>query len=254
MPRLIFIVLVTLILMYGVLSFGLFVFQRSFIYFPQPRSATDNSAILTLNVEGEQILVSKRAGRGSDAVIYFGGNAEYVTYSLPALEEAFPERSIYALNYRGYGGSTGKPSEAAIIKDALNLFDRIHTDHPHIIVIGRSLGSGVAIQVASLRPVERLVLVTPYDSLLNIAADRFHFLPLRWLMLDKFESWRFAPRVNARTSVIAAQHDEVIPFASTQVLLKYLPPSLTTLTVIPNVAHNSISESLEYIPSLRGTP
>ena len=254
MPRVIFMVPAILTFMYGALCLGLFVFQRSFIYYPQPKSATDNSPTLTLNVEGERILVSTRAGPGSDAIIYFGGNAEYVSHGLPILVDTFPERSLYALNYRGYGGSTGKPSEAAIITDALNLFDRIHTDHPHIIVIGRSLGSGVAIQVASLRPIERLVLVTPYDSLLNIAAGQFHFFPLRWLMLDKFESWRYAPTVNAPTSVIAAQNDEVIPFASTQALLRYLPASLTTLTVIPGVSHNSISESPEYIPALRGTP
>jgi uncharacterized protein len=254
MARLIFIVPVTLTFMYGALCLVLFAFQRSLIYYPQPKSATDNSPTLTLNIEGERIIVSTRAGRGHYAVIYFGGNAEYVAYSLPTLGEAFPERFIYALNYRGYGGSTGKPSEAAIIQDALYLFDRIHADHPNVIVIGRSLGSGVAIQVASQRPVERLVLVTPYDSLLNIAASQFRFFPLRRLMLDKFESWRFAPKLNAPTSVIAAQPDEVIPFARTQGLLKYLPPSLTSLTVIPGVDHNSISESPEYIPALRGTP
>jgi len=240
--------------MYGALCLGLFVFQRSFLYYPQPRPSTDNSPTLTLNIDGEQILVSTRAGSSSDALIYFGGNAESVPQSLPTLEAAFPERSLYALNYRGYGGSTGKPSETAIITDALNLFDRIHTDHPHIIVIGRSLGSGVAIQVASRRPVERLILVTPYDSLLKIAASQFHFVPLRWLMLDKFESWRYAPKVTAATHVVAAQNDEMIPFASTQALVRYLPPSLTTLTVIPDVSHNSISESPEYIPALRGTP
>jgi len=117
--------------------------------------------------------------------------------------------------------------------------------------LGKHLGSGVAIHLASVRPAERLVLVTPYDSLLNVAATQFGFFPLRWLMLDKFESWRYAPRVTAPTQLIAAQNDEVIPLSSTRALYKCFPPSLATLTVIPGVWHNTISESPEYIPLLR---
>jgi len=228
--------------------------QRSFIYFPQPKSAKDDSPTLTLSVDGERVLVSTRVGTGADAVIYFGGNAEDVSYSLPTLAGAFPERSLFAMNYRGYGGSTGKPSEVALISDALALFDRVHLDHPHIIVIGRSLGSGVAIHIASERSVERLVLVTPYDSLLAIAASQFRYFPLHSLMLDKFESWRYAPQVTAPTQIIAAENDDVIPYASTKLLYDHLPPSLATLVVIQGVGHNSISESSDYIPALRRTP
>jgi uncharacterized protein len=252
MPRFMFIVPAIAAFLYFALCVAMFIAQRSFIYYPQPKSATEGHS-LTLTVDDAQILIATRAGAGPDAVIYFGGNAEDVSGSLPTLSDAFPERSLFALNYRGYGGSTGKPSEAALIADALVLFDRVRVDHTRIIVIGRSLGSGVAIHVASLRPVERLVLVTPYDSLLKIAATQFPFLPIRWLMLDKFESWRYAPKVAAPTQLIAAQNDEVISFASTESLYKHFPPAVATLTVIRGVGHNSISESPEYVPLLRGT-
>jgi pimeloyl-ACP methyl ester carboxylesterase len=76
---------------------------------------------------------------------------------------------LYLLHYPGYGGAAGRPSETALVADALALFDQVAARHPRVTVIGRSLGSGVAIQVASARPVERLVLVTPYDSLMEIA-------------------------------------------------------------------------------------
>jgi pimeloyl-ACP methyl ester carboxylesterase len=132
------------------------------------------------------------------------------------------------------------------------LFDHVHLDHPHIIVIGRSLGSGVAVHLASLRPVEHVVLVTPYDSLLKIAASQFRFFPVRWLLIDKFESWRYAPKITAPTQLIAAQYDEVIPFASTQSLYKHFPQGLATLTVISMVSHNTISESPDYVRLLRG--
>jgi uncharacterized protein len=238
---------------YLALCLALFLGQRSFIYFPPPKSARNNEATLTLNVNGERILVSTRETLSADAVLYFGGNAEDVSHSLPSLADAFPDRSLYAMNYRGYGGSTGKPSETALIADARALFDRVHTDHPKIIVIGRSLGSGVATHIASEQPVERLILVTPYDSLLTVATGQFGFLPLRWLMNDKFESWRYAPKVTAPTHLIAAQNDEVIPTASTQALYKAFPASRATLTVIPGVGHNTISESPDYIPLLRNT-
>lgn len=130
----------------------------------------------------------------------------------------------------------------------------MHADHPNIIVIGRSLGSGVAVRIASERPVERLVLVTPYDSLLNIAATQFGFFPLRWLMLDKFESWRYAQRITAPTQLIVAQQDEVIPATSTHALFNSFPQSLAKLAVIPRVGHNSISESPEYITLLSKDP
>jgi len=204
MPRAILIVAAIAAFMYVALCLVVFLGQRSLIYYPQPRSGADDNTTLTLAVDNARVLVTTRPRKALDAVIYFGGNAEDVSRSLPTLADAFPERSLFALNYRGYGGSTGKPSEPALIADALNLFDRVHVDHPHIIVIGRSLGSGVAIHVASVRPAERLVLVTPYDSLQGIAARQLPYFPVRWLMLDKFESWRYAPQVTAPTQLIAS--------------------------------------------------
>src|SRR3989338_7417387 len=144
--------LVSLLALLAVLYLGgcvaLFVFQRDLIYFPQPRS-------------------------GPNALIYFGGNAEDVSLNLPGFSEAFPEHAIYLLHYRGYGGSTGQASEEAIRRDALAMFDRVQVEHPHTVVVGRSLGSGVAVYLASQRPAARLVLITPYDSLQEIAAGQF---------------------------------------------------------------------------------
>ena len=252
LARVILIVLAIGAFIYAALCLALFLGQRSFLYYPHAKSAADDNT-LTLNVDGERVLVTTLARPGSEAVIYFGGNAEDVSHSLPTLADAFPDRSLYAMNYRGYGGSSGKPSESALIADALALFDRVHADHPHIVVIGRSLGSGIAVHIASMRPVERLVLVTPYDSLADIAAIHFPYFPVRWLLLDKFESGRYAPKVTAPTKMIAAQNDEIIPLASTEALHRHLPQSLATLTVIKGVGHNNISDSPEYVRLLAET-
>jgi len=161
----------------------------------------------------------------------------------------FPTCANYLMHYRGYGGSTGKPSEAALFGDALELFDQVHTQHPDIDVIGRSLGSSVATYLASQRPVAHLVLVTPFDSVQNIAARQFSLVPVKLLLLDKFESWRFAPRVTAPTTLIAADHDEIVPRESTEALRAYFRN--VTIHVIAG-GHNTISNNPEYVGLIRG--
>ncbi len=232
----------------------LFAFQRSLIYFPQPPSAVDGASKFTLPTDGAQVLVTARQRNGPDAVIYFGGNAEDVNFSLPSLSSAFPAHAIYLPHYRGYGGSPGKPSETALVTDALALFDKVRTEHPNIVIIGRSLGSGVAVQVASLRRAEKLVLVTPYNSLQELAASQFPFFPVRWLLLDKFESWRYAAQVTSPTLIIAAEHDEVIPRTSTETLHAHFRIGVSTLRIVAGAGHNTVSESKEYVSLLRGMP
>jgi pimeloyl-ACP methyl ester carboxylesterase len=169
---------------------------------------------------------------------------------MPAFSAGFPDSAIYLLHYRGYGGSSGKPSEEALFNDALTLFDEVHAQHPDVDVVGRSLGSGVAVYLASQRPIARLVLVTPYDSLQELGVRQFPYLPVRWLLRDKFESWRFAPRVTAPTLLIAADHDEIIPRESTELLRSRFKPGVASLVVLPGTDHNTISSNPEYIPLL----
>jgi pimeloyl-ACP methyl ester carboxylesterase len=116
--------------------------------------------------------------------------------------------------------------------------------------MGRSLGSGVAIRLASERPAVRLVLITPYSSIVELGARQFPYFPVRWLMQDKYESWRYAPKITVPTLLIAAGNDEVIPRASTEDLYSRFPPGVAALQVIPGVGHNTISNSPLYFTSL----
>ncbi len=243
-----------LVLIYLGVCAALFAFQRSLIYVPQSRSTENTAPTITLSVQGAEVLVTTRQRPTSDALIYFGGNAEDVSYSLPDLAAAFPKRALYLMNYRGYGGSTGKPTETALVADAVALFDKVQAEHKNVVVVGRSLGSGVAIQLASLRPVARLVLVTPYDSIEELAAQRFRYFPVRWMLLDKFDSGKIAPRIAAPTLLIAAEHDEVIPRASTEALFKRFRPRVATMSVVADTGHNTISQSLDYLALLKGLP
>jgi uncharacterized protein len=247
-------ILLTMLLFVAVLFAGLcvavFVFQRSLIYFPQPRSNQAGITLMTLRTSTGTVLVSTRPHVGPDALIYFGGNAEDVSQNMPDFTAAFPNYAIYLLHYPGYGGSSGHPSERAIVTAALALFDRIHAEHSNVVVIGRSLGSGVAVHLASERPVARLVLVTPFDSLGDVAAEHYPFLPVRWLLRDKFESWRYAPQVTAPTRIIVAEQDEVIPRTSTDRLRTRFKGGIAAWVVVPGVGHNSISDSPDYLPLL----
>ena len=229
----------------------LFAFQRNLIYYPQPRDNTTGITILTIEDGAERALVSSRPHEGEDAVIYFGGNAEDVSLDMPEYAAAFPNAAIYLLHYRGYGGSSGAPTEKGIVADALALFDLVHAQHKNVVVIGRSLGTGVAVQVASQRPVVRLVLVTPYDSFTDIAAKHYPYLPVGLLLRDKFESWRYAPHITAPTLIIAAADDEVIPRSSTEGLRDRFRGGVARYIVIPGAGHNSVSDSPNYFALLK---
>ena len=250
--------LIVAALAYLAVCAALFLLQHRLTYMPPPPSALavagTGATMLTLPVNGAELRVTVINPQGAKALIYFGGNAEDVNYTAPELTAAMPGHSIYLPHYRGYGGSTGKATEQALVADALALFDQVQRQHASVEVVGRSLGSGVAVQLASARPVARLVLVTPYDSILEVAAGTLRYFPVRWILRDTFESWRYASRVRAPTLLISAENDELIPRARTEALLPHFPKGQAALKVIAGTGHNTISHSAEYIPLLRGTP
>lgn len=252
--RTLWVAILLALMVYLGLSAILFTQQRSMLYFPQPMAPGGETHTILLPGADTKVLVSSRELPGPKALIYFGGNAEDVSRNLPAFSTSFPHHALYLLHYRGYGGSAGEPSEDALVKDALSLFDLAHARHGRVLVVGRSLGSGLAVRVASMRPAARLVLVTPYDSLVDIAANLYPGLPVRWLMRDRYESWRYAPQVAAPTLIITAERDEVIPRQSTELLYTRFRKGVASMAVIANKGHNSVSESPLYLPMFVAAP
>lgn len=250
MPRVMISFLVLVAFLYFGVCIALSVFQRSLIYYPQPRSIGTSDTVVKLPVADADVLVSVRPHDGPNALVYFGGNAEDVSLNLSAFSQAFPSYAIYLLHYRGYGGSSGSPSEESIQRDAVALFDKVHAEHSHMVVVGRSLGAGVAVRLASQRPASRLILITPYNSLQEIVVNHFPFFPVNWLLQDKFESWRYASHISVPTLLIVAEHDEVIPRSSTESLYSHFASGVASLQVIADTGHNTISESPEYLKIL----
>ena len=149
-------------------------------------------------------------------VLYYGGNAEEALAFAPAAEATYGQRAVLLMNYRGYGLSGGTPSERAIVRDALELYDwiakRPDLDAAHIALHGRSLGSGVAVQVAAARPAAcRVVLTSPYDSVSDVAGRIYPWLPVKWLARHPFDSAARAPGVRVPAQIFIAENDTLIP-------------------------------------------
>ena len=250
MRRMLTLLLITVAVAYAGFCVALYVMQRSFQYFPTPRRLGPTQMAGTFQSGDTLLQLTVRPHAGPGALLYFGGNGEDVSSSVAPLVAAFPDREIVMLHYRGYGGSAGRPTEADITADAAGLFDKVHAQHPDVIVMGRSLGTGVAARLASTRPASRLVLVTPYDSLLGIAERQFPIFPVRYLLIDKYESWRYVPKITVPVLILAAERDEVIPAASTETLRARFPAGQVTWVVVPGASHNTIGDDPLYVRSL----
>lgn len=184
----------------------------------------------------------------SRIVLYFGGNGEDVLYAITNSQALHAARML-ATNYRGYGLRKGRPSQAALFEDALAVYDYVASQpsvRPEdIVVMGRSLGSGVATYVAAHRPVRAAILVTPYDSVRAVAKASYPFLPIGLLLKHPFPSDTFAPKITAPALFIAADQDVVIPPAHAQRLAAVWGGE-KTVRILTGAGHNGISEHPDY--------
>jgi pimeloyl-ACP methyl ester carboxylesterase len=184
------------------------------------------------------------------AVVYFGGNGEGLDWLVPELPARLPNHTAYLVAYRGYGASDGRPSEAALTEDAVAVLDHAASRHGvPVDVIGRSLGSAVAMQVAVRRTIGELVLVTPFDS--AVAVSQFHlpWFPAGWLLADRWDSEAAAPRVRARTLVVSAGRDTVIPRQLTDRLVAAFTSSPQVLH-LPDREHNDVADDPGFWPTV----
>ncbi len=242
--------LATLVAGYLVICGYVYVDQRKAMYFPQ---FTRSDPVQTnFRVESGGLVLHGwvvNPGR-RDAVLYFGGNAESVEYNRAEFSRWLPDRSVYLVPYRGYGANDGEPTEEHLYADALALYDVVRERHPEgaIAAIGRSLGSGVAAYLASQQAVEKLVLVTPFDSLAAVGQAHYPWLPVRWLAKDHYDSARYLSDYTKPVLVIRAGQDRVIPPERTDALIAALPepPEVVQL----RGGHNDIGDSDAYYRGL----
>lgn len=233
------------VLLYGAFCVSLYLGQGRLVYHPEGTWQVKQRPDFELARDGITLRGWVMNPGQRRALLYFGGNAERVEDARTELASWFPDRTIYLLPYRGYGASDGTPTEAALVADAVALFDQVAPHHASVAVIGRSLGSGVAVQLAAQRPVERLVLVTPFDSLVRMAASYYPWVPVSGLMRERFESWRYAAAIHAPVLLIRAEQDEIIPAERTAALAAAFPQA-PMQQVVADAGHNTIQDYADY--------
>jgi pimeloyl-ACP methyl ester carboxylesterase len=187
-------------------------------------------------------------------VVYFGGNAEEVSWMLDH-REAFSGWDLALVNYRGYGRSGGQPSEQALLSDAVTLYDdlvqRPDVDRAHIVAMGRSLGSGVATHLASRRPLAGVILVSPFDTMTAVAEEAFPFLPARWILGTLYDSAKIAPGLSLPLQMIVADRDEVISAERSKRLYQAWGGPKRKVAV-PGAGHNDIHLHPAYWEAVSG--
>lgn len=242
--------IITIISLYVLFCFFLYVYQRDFLYFPTPQLDHQHDSI-TFNNEGESINVIVLNEGSERAILYFGGNGEAVVYGAAEHINNFPDHTVYLVNYRGYGGSSGSPSEDGIYSDALYIYDQLAAEHRSISVIGRSLGTGVATYIAANRQVDKIALITPFDSIESLAQTHYPIFPISLLIRDRFDSIGRSADITAQTLIILAEHDRVIPAEHSIRLINAFRGDQVQVKTIRDAGHNDLSRAREYHSFLR---
>jgi pimeloyl-ACP methyl ester carboxylesterase len=234
--------------LYLALCILLYFFQDKLLFHPQPKSISETAAFLqqypdfdTLCFTMEDktristfISKSDTARAKQPLVIYFGGNAEEVSH-LAAYRDHFKPCVVALVNNRGFGRSAGKPSEKSMFSDALTIHDQLKTrsdiDPEKIILVGRSIGSGVATYLSSKRSVKATILFTPYESMTAVAQEKYPFVPIGLLIKHPFESQTYAANIATPVLALIAKNDVVIPPPHAYALLKHWKGENTFLEV-----------------------
>lgn len=243
-----------LLLAYAGYLAALTLFQRRFVFNPahavgpaaEPADTHDIASVGLALPHDKAIkgwyLRPRQGAAPYPSIIYYGGRTEEVSWLRGAVKW-FPNHAVLVLNYRGYGESGGDPSEKALFEDGLAQFDWLAAqpgvDPKAIVLVGRSLGTGVASYVAAKRPAARVVLITPYDSLLAVARRRFWFTPLSLLLRHKFKSVDYAKTNLQPCLALLAEHDDVVPEEHTHRLMACWAGA-KKLVRIPRTTHMDI--------------
>lgn len=236
-----------------------FLLQDRLLFFPR---TSDTRAVAQLQMWQQSVsagdeklagwLIPAREPSAAPLVFYFGGNAEDISVTGTDLS-ARADANFVLMNYRGYGDSGGRPSQTALQADALVVYDEMIERAPHNgkrVVFGRSLGSGVGVYLASRRRIDAAVLVTPFDSVRNIASRHFPWLPVSLLLKHPFDSAALAPALNIPALFLLAERDEIVPLDHSRALADSWG-GRARLVTIRGARHNTIGWEREFWAPVR---
>jgi pimeloyl-ACP methyl ester carboxylesterase len=253
--------LIGVLLLYCSVAAALFFAQTS-IFFPSrlvppagplPPGAERIELTAPDGVRLEGVIIRPLAPAGSaTAILGFAGNASNAAAIAEFLHSLYPEHPVVAFHYRGYAPSGGRTSAAALLEDAPLLFDlaRQRLKPDKLMVVGISLGSGVAAGLATRRPLDGLILVTPFDSLKAVAWEQFPWLPVPLLLRHNLTPDDYLRSSSVPVAIVAAERDEVIPPHRTEALRRAVG-NLVFSATIPGTRHNDIAYHPHFRPKMR---
>ena len=239
-------IILLLLAIYLCFSAFLYFYQRRLLYFPVARDPDFVAPEICIENNGIHLHGWRLNPGRARALIYFGGNSELITHRRDYFEQVFSEYSVYLLNYRGYGDSQGRPTEAALFSDALAIYDHVRPQHSQIAAYGRSLGSGVAVYLAAERPLDKLILLTPYDSVAEVAQKIYRLFPVKYLIKDRFDSASRAGEIDIPVLIASAELDREIKLEHTLALRQRFTRARVTYRQISGAAHNDIIDFADY--------
>ncbi|HRG00106.1 MAG TPA: dienelactone hydrolase family protein [Bacteroidia bacterium] len=218
---------IVILVLYATVCALLYFNQDDLLFHPQPNTPKEVAEILKQYPEFDTLSFVMKDGNRTcgyiskdtitkklPLVIYFGGNAEEVSH-LSEKYKYFPNTIMVLMNYRSFGLSQGVISEKSMFSDALEIYDKLvanpKVDANNVIVMGRSMGTGVATYVSSQRKTNATVLITPYESIIDVAQEKYPFVPISWFIKHPFKSKEYAASITTPVLSLIAKNDQVIP-------------------------------------------
>ena len=239
---------------YLIVAAYLYFNQRSLLYLPNTERVAPAAIGLSFVQEvilqpedNERIIAWYVAPRdGLPIVLFFQGNGGSIG-DRPERLATYVKNGfgVFFVSYRGYGGSSGSPSEAGLFLDAVTAYDWLAArgyGPERIAVVGESLGSGVAVALATRRNVAAVALEAPYSSMADVASFHYWYLPVRLLLKDGYDSLARIDRINAPLLISHGDRDTVVPFEFGQKLFQAAPDPKEFFE-LAGVGHEAIFDS-----------
>lgn len=245
--------LITLLVIYSLVLVYFYLSQSRMLFYPQPLSypvqddeTIEEVHIATTHNESLHGWLCKSQEEGAQKlIIYFGGNAEEVSH-MTAMAPLLEDWAILLVNYPGYGNSQGKPGEKSFYRAALDIYDyaitREDVDPENIVLMGRSIGCGSAVFLASERKAKGVVLISPFESIRAVAQSKLPFLPVGLLLRHPFDAKKYAGEINAPLLAFYGSEDNIIPPRHSMNLVEYWKGSHVIIE-LTGYGHNDVLES-----------
>ncbi len=243
-----------LIVVFGAYSLGLlwlYSNQRSLQYLPSHKDVEKKGSdhfFPWVSRSGDFIGYARTPGKWREVVLFFHGNSGEALDREWFSKLVGEDQVLFLVEYPGFGARPGEPSQELFFRAAEQAFDEASGQVPlPILVVGESLGTGVACYLAAHRSVKRLGLISPFSSAVDVGAYRYPFVPVHWLMKDPFPSTEYAKKIEVPAHVVHGTDDTVVPLEQAHRLVAAFRTGQAALTELPGEGHN-VREALTTDP------